>query len=63
VLDEFARIADEGVAVVAVTHDEQVNRVADRVVTLVDGRVDPSEAGGAGWAAVRRRRDCWSCSR
>jgi putative ABC transport system ATP-binding protein len=47
VLDEFARIADEDVAIVAVTHDEQVNRFADRVVTLVDGRVDPSEAGGA----------------
>ena len=40
VLDEFAGIADEGVAIVAVTHDEQVTRFADRVVTIVDGRID-----------------------
>jgi putative ABC transport system ATP-binding protein len=40
VLDEFAAIADEGVAIVAVTHDEQVTRFADRVVTIVDGRID-----------------------
>jgi putative ABC transport system ATP-binding protein len=40
VLDEFADIADEGVAIVAVTHDEQVTRFADRVVTIVDGRID-----------------------
>jgi len=41
VLAEFERIADEGVAVVAVTHDEQVTEYTDRVVRLVDGRVDP----------------------
>ncbi|MFC5368890.1 ABC transporter ATP-binding protein [Salinirubrum litoreum] len=40
VLDEFAGIADDGVAIVAVTHDEQVTRFADRVVTIVDGRID-----------------------
>jgi putative ABC transport system ATP-binding protein len=41
VLAEFERIADEGVAVVAVTHDEQVTEYTDRVVRLVDGRIDP----------------------
>jgi putative ABC transport system ATP-binding protein len=49
VLDQFAAIADEGVAIVAVTHDEQVTRFADRVVSIVDGRidVDGSEDGTA----------------
>ena len=48
VLDEFAAIADEGVAIVAVTHDEQVTRFADRVVTIVDGRIDAgADADGA----------------
>jgi putative ABC transport system ATP-binding protein len=49
VLDEFAAIADEGVAIVAVTHDEQVTRFADRVVTIVDGRIDAgADEDGAG---------------
>jgi putative ABC transport system ATP-binding protein len=41
VLAEFARVTDDGVAVVAVTHDEQVTEFADRTVELVDGNVDP----------------------
>jgi putative ABC transport system ATP-binding protein len=40
VLDEFEEIAGDGVAIVAVTHDEQVTRFADRVVSIVDGRID-----------------------
>lgn len=40
VLEEFERVADEGVAVVAVTHDPQVATFADRIVDLVDGRLD-----------------------
>ncbi len=39
VLAEFGRITDEGVAVVAVTHDEQVTEFADRTVELVDGEL------------------------
>ncbi len=39
VLAEFGRITDEGVAVVAVTHDEQVTEFADRTIELVDGRI------------------------
>ena len=39
VLGEFGRITDEGVAVVAVTHDEQVTEFADRTIELVDGRL------------------------
>jgi putative ABC transport system ATP-binding protein len=41
VLDVFGQFTDEGVAVVTVTHDEQVEVVADRTVELVDGRLDP----------------------
>nr|WP_276273938.1 ABC transporter ATP-binding protein [Halomicroarcula sp. GDY20] len=38
ILDEFRRIADEdGVGVVAVTHDDLVTEYADRTVELVDG--------------------------
>lgn len=40
ILDEFRRIADEqSVAVVAVTHDPQLNDYVDRTVELVDGRI------------------------
>ncbi|WP_226010682.1 ABC transporter ATP-binding protein [Halomicrobium salinisoli] len=39
VLDVFDEITDEGVAVLTVTHDEQVSDFADRVVRLVDGRI------------------------
>ena len=53
VLQQFQEICDEGVAVVAVTHDAQVTDHADRTVTLVDGRISSEElrvagAGGAG---------------
>lgn len=41
ILDEFERVTDRDVAVVAVTHDEQVEEHADRVVELVDGRLVP----------------------
>ena len=37
VLKEIRTIADGGVGVVAVTHDEQVTEFADRTVNLVDG--------------------------
>lgn len=40
VLDQLRRIADEGVAVVFISHDlAAVQRVADRVIVLHDGRV------------------------
>ncbi|MFC4552176.1 MULTISPECIES: ABC transporter ATP-binding protein [Halorussus] len=41
ILDEFGAICDDGVAVVTVTHDDYVAEYADRVVELVDGRLDP----------------------
>jgi putative ABC transport system ATP-binding protein len=41
VLAEFRAVADDGVAVVTVTHDDYVADAADRVVELVDGRVQP----------------------
>jgi len=45
VLEEFHRITEEeDVAIVAVTHDPQVYRAADRTVFLVDGRIDPAGA-------------------
>lgn len=37
ILDELQGITDDGVSVIAVTHDELVNEYADRVVELVDG--------------------------
>lgn len=40
ILGEFERVTDEGVAVVAVTHDPQVADFADRTVQIVDGRLD-----------------------
>ena len=45
VLEQFAAVCDAGVAVVAVTHDQQVAGFADRTVTLVDGRVGEPAAG------------------
>jgi putative ABC transport system ATP-binding protein len=41
VLEEFVRIKnEEGVAIVAVTHDQQVSDYADRTIHLVDGRIE-----------------------
>ena len=41
VLEEFRRFCDEDdVCVIAVTHDPQVSKYADRTVYLVDGKVD-----------------------
>ncbi|MFC5970786.1 ABC transporter ATP-binding protein [Halomarina salina] len=45
ILEEFRRICDDGVSVVAVTHDELVTRFADRTVELVDGVLREREAG------------------
>jgi len=39
ILEEFQRICEEGVAVVAVTHDELVEEYVDRTVELVDGEL------------------------
>ena len=39
VLTQFTEICEQGVAVVAVTHDEQVVEYTDRVVNIVDGRI------------------------
>jgi putative ABC transport system ATP-binding protein len=40
VLEEFNRITEEeDVAIVAVTHDQQVSNYADRTIQLVDGRI------------------------
>jgi putative ABC transport system ATP-binding protein len=40
VLEEFTRIKEEeDVAIVAVTHDQQVSNFADRTIHLVDGRI------------------------
>jgi putative ABC transport system ATP-binding protein len=40
VLQEIRTIADGGVGVVAVTHDELVTEFADRTVELTDGVLD-----------------------
>jgi putative ABC transport system ATP-binding protein len=41
VLDVFREFTAEDVAVVTVTHDKQVESVADRTIELVDGKLDP----------------------
>jgi putative ABC transport system ATP-binding protein len=43
VLTQFTDVCERGVAVVAVTHDDQVTEYTDRVVNLVDGRVTGRE--------------------
>jgi putative ABC transport system ATP-binding protein len=40
-----------GRAVVVVTHDSRLDRFADRVVRVEDGRVCPQESGGPQWTA------------
>jgi len=41
VLDVFGRIAaEDDVAIATVTHDPQVTEYADRVVELVNGRIE-----------------------
>ncbi len=37
ILDEFRRVCDAGVSVIAVTHDEVVTTYADRTIELIDG--------------------------
>ncbi len=44
VLDVFGQFATEDVAVVTVTHDEQVTEYADRTIGLVDGILDGETA-------------------
>lgn len=39
ILEEFVRIRDQGVAVVAVTHDPMLESYVDRTITLTDGVV------------------------
>jgi len=42
ILEELTRLKEEeDVAIVAVTHDEQLLEYTDRVVELVDGRIQP----------------------
>lgn len=43
VLDVFRGFTDDDIAVVTVTHDTQVESVADRTVELVDGLLDPED--------------------
>jgi len=57
ILEEFRRICDDGVAVVAVTHDDLVTEFADRTVELVDGVLrerpgsETGESTGVGFTA------------
>jgi putative ABC transport system ATP-binding protein len=45
VLDLLGRLNDDGITLVVVTHDPNVARRADRVITLVDGRIVGRVAG------------------
>lgn len=44
ILKLFHELHDEGQTMVLVTHDDKVAGAADRVVTLIDGRLAPPEA-------------------
>jgi putative ABC transport system ATP-binding protein len=44
ILDLFTGLATDGKTVLMVTHERDVARFADQLVTLVDGRVDAAEA-------------------
>ncbi|MBI2518170.1 MAG: ABC transporter ATP-binding protein [Opitutae bacterium] len=45
VLELLRQLADAGKTVVVVTHERDIGRLADRVVTLADGRIVSDEAG------------------
>jgi putative ABC transport system ATP-binding protein len=47
VLALLRRQADLGTTVVVVTHERDIARVADRIITLADGRVQTDELGAA----------------
>jgi putative ABC transport system ATP-binding protein len=51
ILDTFQEICDDGVAVIAVTHDELVTDYTDRTLQLIDGVIDPD--GRAGMSSSR----------
>ena len=50
ILTEVQRICGRGVAVIAVTHDEQVTEYANRTVRLIDGQLAAGTRGGEGFA-------------
>lgn len=54
VLALFRALATDGKTVLMVTHERDVSRFADRVVTLVDGRVSTNEVNGPLDANVSR---------
>ncbi len=47
VLDLFADLNAEGQTIVVVTHEREVRSIADRQVTLIDGRIAESALSGA----------------
>jgi macrolide transport system ATP-binding/permease protein len=70
-LDLFTRLNQEGVTIILVTHDENVARIAKRIVRISDGRVEadgaapgPAARGPAtGEAAASSRRSLWAWPR
>ena len=56
VMDLFTRLNDEGIAIVLVTHQEDVARHAKRKIRLADGRVIPAPGGPACPAPDRETR-------
>ena len=53
VMDLFTRLNDEGIAIVLVTHKEDLARRAKRLIRLAGGQVIPAPAGPAGPAPAR----------
>ncbi len=56
VLALLRRQADLGTTVVVVTHEQDIARVADRIITLADGRVVTDEPGSRSTAHPAQRR-------
>ena len=56
VMELFARLNDEGIAIVLVTHQEEVARHARRKIRLANGRVLPTPAGPESPAQTRGTR-------
>jgi macrolide transport system ATP-binding/permease protein len=70
-LDLFTRLNQEGATIILVTHDENVARVAKRIVRISDGQVEADDAApvpaargpAIGEAAASSRRSLWAWPR
>jgi putative ABC transport system ATP-binding protein len=62
ILELFGQLASDGKTVLMVTHERDVSRYADQVVTLVDGSISESVAGRANRETPRTAAAAWSAA-